>query len=671
MTHARAPTADVLARLLLIESTAGQLGGPEEILAFVGRGLERVPGVTKALHVPPAGSLTVDRGVRRFPLRLGQRSHGELAVFLTDPDAFLPYAPFVSNLASMIAVVLEERRQRELSEAQQRELEARAKDALQTSEARLAHALELARAGHWEYDVGSDLFTFNDHFYRIFRTTAAEVGGYQMSSGDYARRFCHPEDIGIVGDEIRGLIDAPDASYQRQVEHRMRYADGEFGYLSVVFSIVKDASGRTVKTFGVAQDITDRKRAEEERQNLEERLRVSQKMDAIGRLAGGVAHDFNNLLSVILSFATFASEALPAADPVRGDLDEIRKAAEGAASLTRQLLAFGRKQVLEPTVLELNQVVSELEKMLRRVIGEDLDLELRLAPESHLVRADRGQLEQVLMNMVVNARDAMPSGGRITIETACVELDEDYAVRQPGVKAGSYVQLVVADTGCGMDQQAKEKIFEPFFTTKERGKGTGLGLSTVYGIVKQSGGHIRVDSEEGRGTTFTIQLPRELSAAAATPIARPTIRRRPAGTRTILVVEDEEALRKVATRILEGAGYAVLSAVDGAEALQTGLRHAGEIDLLLTDVVMPRMGGNTLAQELARTRPELRVIYMSGYTDDAILARGVLESGTRFVRKPFSPTELLREVAEALDTEHVEHAVRGVAQRAASRGREA
>ena len=398
------------------------------------------------------------------------------------------------------------------------------------------------------------------------------------------------------------------------------------------------------------RDITERKRADSAREKLEEQLRVSQKMEAIGSLAGGVAHDFNNLLSVILSYTGFVLEGVREGDPQRDDLLEVKKAADRAVALTRQLLAFSRKQVLQPVSMSLNQIATGVEKMLRRILGEDIDFVQALAPDLGVVQADPGQIEQVLMNLVINARDAMPEGGALTIETSNVEIDEEYATTHVAVKPGSYVQLAVTDTGCGMDEQTRARLFEPFFTTKEKGKGTGLGLSTVYGIVKQSGGNVWVYSELGQGTTFKIYLPRELSATTAMAIKPSTAPMRSTGTETILVVEDEEALRKVAKRGLEGAGYRVLTASDGHDALLVSAQHAGDIHLLLTDVVMPRMSGRAVAQELLKTRPTLKVVYMSGYTDDAIVHHGVLDAGTPFLAKPFTSADLTRKAREVLDS---------------------
>ena len=374
-------------------------------------------------------------------------------------------------------------------------------------------------------------------------------------------------------------------------------------------------------------------------------------MEAIGSLAGGIAHDFNNLLSVILSYTEFALGALPPDTSLRSDLTEVHKAGERAATLTRQLLAFSRKQVLQPVPLDLNHSASDLETMLRRILGEHIEYTHVLAPDLGVTVADPGQIEQVLMNLVINARDAMPNGGKLTIETRNVDLDDTYAARHVSVTPGQYVQLSVSDTGFGMSEETRGRVFEPFFTTKEQGKGTGLGLSTVYGIVKQSGGNIWVYSELGRGTTFKIYLPRAfgLEAQATSRPATPDIQ--PGRGETILVVEDEPALRSVVVRTLEEAGYTVLQADGGEAALDVNKRHDGPLDLLVTDVVMPRMGGGTLAQSLRTSRPGLEVLYMSGYTDNTIVHHGVNEPGTGFLGKPFSAAQLTQKVREVLDHE--------------------
>lgn len=384
------------------------------------------------------------------------------------------------------------------------------------------------------------------------------------------------------------------------------------------------------------------------RQKLEAQLLQSQKMEGIGNLAGGVAHDFNNLLTVIQGYTGFALEAVREGDPLRADLLEISKASRRAAGLTRQLLAFSRKQVLEPKLLDLNRVVTDLDKMLRRIIGEDIDLRLVLAPDLGQAMADPGQLEQVIVNLVVNARDAMPEGGKIAIQTSNAELNEEYAASHTGVKAGAHVLFSVADSGCGMDQQTQDRMFDPFFTTKEKGKGTGLGLSTVYGIVQQSGGSIEVRSEPGRGSTFEIYLPRDFSVAtpASETVTRST---RTNGSETILVVEDEDGLRNLVKRTLVAAGYTVLTAANGPEALGLSELHQADIQLVLTDIVMPQMGGRVLAERLVAARPRIEVLYMSGYTDDAIIRHGVVSAGTHFIGKPFTPAALTRKVREVLD----------------------
>jgi signal transduction histidine kinase len=395
----------------------------------------------------------------------------------------------------------------------------------------------------------------------------------------------------------------------------------------------------------------ERKRAEAERASLEQQLRMSQRLEAVGSLAGGVAHDFNNLLSVILCCTEFAMAKVREDDHVRDELREVKKAGERAVALTRQLLAFSRKQVLQPVVLNLNQIAAGVEKMLRRILGEDIDYVQVLAPDLSMVRADPGQIEQVLMNLVVNARDAMPGGGKLTIETSNVDLDEEYAARHVAVKPGPYVHFAVSDTGCGMDAKTQARIFEPFFTTKEKGKGTGLGLSTVYGIVKQSGGNIWVYSEPGQGTTFKVYLPRELSGSTTVTASRlAAVATAPTATETILVVEDEEAVCNIAKRILCAAGYTVLTAASPDEALLTCNAHRGKMHLLLTDVVMPQMSGRVLAERLVLARPGIKVLYMSGYTDEAIVHQGTLDPGTHFIAKPFSAADLTRKVREVLDS---------------------
>jgi signal transduction histidine kinase/ActR/RegA family two-component response regulator len=388
--------------------------------------------------------------------------------------------------------------------------------------------------------------------------------------------------------------------------------------------------------------------AEQEREKLESQLRQAQKMEAVGRLAGGVAHDFNNVLMAILGYSDMVLKKLAPDDPLRGYTEQVRLAGERAAALTRQLLAFSRQQVLQPRVLDLNELVTNLSKMLRRLIGEDIKLELSLEPALGCVKADPGQFEQVILNLAVNARDAMPDGGELVIQTANVQIDETYVSAHGEVKPGPHVILAVTDTGCGMSEGVKQHIFEPFFTTKPEGKGTGLGLATVFGIVKQSEGFINVYSEVGHGTSFKIYLPRLDEPVSKRPSGK-TEAAEPRGTETILLVEDEDAVRKLGSVCLEKLGYTVLEAGNGAEAIKLARRHAGPIHLLMTDMVMPGMNGSELAQRLKEFRPDLRVVCMSGYTDTTILHRDVLKSGAAFLQKPFSPDMLARRVREVLD----------------------
>ena len=399
--------------------------------------------------------------------------------------------------------------------------------------------------------------------------------------------------------------------------------------------------GAPVGVQGIARDVTERK-------HLEEQFRQSQKIEGIGQLAGGIAHDFNNLLTVITGYSELSMKRLRAEDPLLSYLQEIKKAGDRAASLTRQLLAFSRKQVLQPKVLDLNSVVSEQEKMLRRLIGEDIELHTILEPNVGSIKADPGQIEQIIMNLVVNARDAMPQGGKLTIETKNIVLDEEYAQRHVAVTPGRFVMLAVSDSGAGIDPQTQSRIFEPFFTTKGVGKGTGLGLSTVYGIVKQSGGNIWVYSEVDVGTTFKIYLPstdESLQVYKRESGHEEFLR----GTETVLLAEDEELVRKLACKILSAYGYQVLEAAEADAALLICESHSGPIHLLITDVIMPGMSGRALASRLTELRPDTKVLFMSGYTDDAIVHHGVLDEGTNFIQKPFSTDVLAIRVREVLD----------------------
>ena len=460
-----------------------------------------------------------------------------------------------------------------------------------------------------------------------------------------------PEDL--VGLDILALVHPDDVDVTlrvfsegvatgkggRLLELRLRHKDGTFRHL--------EAIGRYLLDDPLVQGVVINARDVTERRALERQFLQAQKMEAVGRLAGGVAHDFNNLLTAILGYADLLLDGLPTLSPLRPDLEEIRKAANRAGALTRQLLAFSRKQVLEMRVLDLNELVADMDKMLQRLLGEDIDVLTKLGSALGAVRADAGQLEQVIVNLAVNARDAMPEGGRLTIETRNAELDDSYVREHVPVQPGRYVMLAVSDTGTGMSAETMSHVFEPFFTTKEAGKGTGLGLATVYGIVKQSGGYVWCYSERGEGTTFKVYLPRvdapvdQFPARAALP--------RTLGSETILLVEDEVGLRALTRRLLEKHGYMVLEAGTRDAALALAWEHVGPIHLLLADVVLPGASGPTLAGELLSRRADLKVLFMSGYTEDAIVNRGVLAPNTAFINKPFSGENLAAKVRAVLD----------------------
>lgn len=447
----------------------------------------------------------------------------------------------------------------------------------------------------------------------------------------------HPEELQGVLAEIKHGLFSRDTLAQ---EYRFRHRDGKYRWVRSELKPLRDQRKLPFEIVGSWSDITVRKQ-------LEEQYRQAQKMEAFGQLAGGVAHDFNNVLTVITGYSEMLLSGAVPAEKHQDLIREIRKAGNRAASLTRQLLAFSRKQVLQPVELDLNTVVGEAERMLGRLIGEDIDLATALDPDLGRIKADPGQIEQVIMNLVVNARDAMPTGGHLTIETRNVALDQSYAQKHAEVQPGEYVMLAVTDSGCGMDEATKSKIFEPFFTTKEVGKGTGLGLATVHGIVKQSSGSIEVYSEAGQGTTFKIYLPR-LKGPISSRQSLPGLMLMPRGTETILLAEDEEGVRKIVRHTLESNGYTVLEASSGDEAAQLCQQHPSPIHLLMTDVVMPQMSGRQLANLVVGMRPTMKVLYLSGYTDDAVVRHGVLQAGMAFLQKPFTPLVLARKVREVL-----------------------
>jgi PAS domain S-box-containing protein len=466
--------------------------------------------------------------------------------------------------------------------------------------------------------------------------------GYSVEDAlkpDWFQQNLHPDDLQMVMGQIRGDLHVHDRVAN---EFRFRHRDGRYRWVRNELRLLRDFDDAPVETVGSWSDLTERK-------HLEEQFRQSQKMEAVGRLAGGIAHDFNNLLTVINGYSEILVASLLPGDPFRDFADQIQRSGARAAQLTRQLLTFSRRQVIAPVVIDLNVLLSDMERMLSRVIGEDIEMKMILDPDLWKVKVDPGQTEQVLMNLVVNARDAMPQGGKLTIETANVEFDESVAIQQQEFRPGKYVRLAVSDSGCGMDDATKARIFEPFFTTKGPEKGSGLGLATVYGIVKQSDGRIDVYSEKGVGTTFKIYLPRDagLGTQSKFHFVPPAQQR---GTETVLLVEDEDGVRTLSRLVLEKNGYKVIEARDGNEGLLLCKHHEGAIDIMVTDVVMPNMSGRSLAEHIALLRPKMKVLYLSGYTDEAIVRHGVIDPDTPFLQKPFTTDALARKVREVLDS---------------------
>jgi two-component system cell cycle sensor histidine kinase/response regulator CckA len=478
------------------------------------------------------------------------------------------------------------------------------------------------------------ILTWNRGAERIFGYSAEEAIGQSIL-------FLSPPNLPVESPTFLEKVGRADA-----VEHfetLRAKKDGTHIQIALTLSPIKNSDGQVVGVSGVARDITESK-------HLEEMLRKAQKMEGIGLLAGGIAHDFNNLLSVIIGYSEILLDGTHLDTKMHSQCEEIKKAGDRAASLTRQLLAFSRQQILAPKVLNLNTVVLETGKMLKRLIGEDIEFRTTLDPTLGSVKADPGQIEQVIMNLVVNARDAIPEGGKIVIETSNAELDDKYAIRHPPSIAGRYALLAVSDTGIGMDEETRSHIFEPFFTTKELGKGTGLGLSTVYGIVKQSGGFIWVYSEIGHGTIFKVYLPRVDEAVQQSQPCEsaPELFR---GTETIFLVEDEESVRTLTRTLLEEAGYTVIEASNGIQALEAAGSYSRPIHLLLTDVVMPGMNGPTLADSMLVTHPKMKALCTSGYTSTFANFSGLVDRGVRLLQKPFSRDMLLRKVREVIDSQ--------------------
>jgi two-component system cell cycle sensor histidine kinase/response regulator CckA len=509
-------------------------------------------------------------------------------------------------------------------------------DQFRQAQRRLQHVLASSPAVLFTVAVAADLtwgITWtSDNLPEILGYSPAAALGKDWWLGNI-----HPEDREKVVAQFQADLPSQERS---TYEYRFLHGDGSYRWTRGELRLIRDKAGKTVEVIGSWSDITERK-------NLEDQFRQAQKMEAVGRLAGGVAHDFNNMLTIINGYGELVLAKLAAADPCRALVREIVAAGDRAAGLTRQLLTFSRKAIIEPRILDLTSVVVDVDKMLRHILGEDIQLIVIRDSELCTVKADSGQMEQVMMNLAVNARDAMPRGGRLTVEVRNVELDEAYVREHLDARPGPHVLLAVSDTGCGMDRATMTRIFEPFFSTKGE-NGTGLGLATVHGIVKQSGGHVGVYSEVGHGTSFKVYLPRlDQEAPPEGPRTEPASM--PRGSETVLLVEDEDGVRALSREVLQGFGYIVLEARDGAESIRIAEQHKGQIDLLLTDVVMPRMSGREVAERLEGMYAGMKVLFLSGYTDDAVVRHGILQAEVAFLQKPFTPATLAAKVRAVLD----------------------
>ena len=517
----------------------------------------------------------------------------------------------------------------------------RTEEALRESEAGFRAMFEVACIGIAQADLRTG------RWLRVNRKMC-EITGYSAEEMLNLRiaEITHPADRALDSELFRRLVQGQAPDYR--LEKRYLRKGGTVAWVNVNVTVIRDAAGQPLRTMATIEDITERRQAAEEKARLEEQLRQAQKLESVGRLAGGVAHDFNNLLMGMMNYVELCRDELPPGHPARCYLDEITHDAQRSAAITQQLLAFARKQVITPKVLDMNDVLAGMLKMLGHLMGEDIALIWMPGAPLWPVSIDPGQLDQILANLCVNARDAIAGVGRVTIETANTRLDQAYCATQPEAVPGDYVRLAVGDSGCGMSEDVLAHIFEPFYTTKEVGKGTGLGLATVYGIVEQNHGHIAVHSEVGKGTTFHLYLPRAAAAAPAGAVAVAPVAL-PRGTETILVAEDEKSVRVTSCRFLELLGYTVLAAATPTEALRLAGAHTGPIHLLLTDVIMPGMNGPDLAGLLAEGRPKLKCLFMSGYTADVMMRRGMLGAGRPFLSKPFSRDDLARKVREMLD----------------------
>ena len=587
----------------------------EECLPFSTNDLASDPYICDSAWAKGAGMVAW----AAYPLVMENRLVGVLTMHTPQP-LHQPMLDAFTSVASQIALGIDRRRSEEK---------------LRAAQQRLQHVVSCSPTVLFTMVIENELprpMWLSDNVRDLTGFAAEEVLG-----PDWWRGRIHPEDVAATDEKF------PHELFSRgrtTLKYRFQHRDGSYRWFRSEMRLLRDDAGRPYEIVGSTSDITEHKQ-------LEEQFRQAQKMEAVGRLAGGVAHDFNNLLTIIGGYGDLVLEQLGESHPVSELVTEITLAGERAAGLTRQLLAFSRKQVLTPVVLDLNSLLTNMEKMLRRLIGEDVELLVHKAPRLRKVIADPGQIEQVVMNLAVNARDAMPFGGKLTIETANIELDDEHVHQHAESKRGSHIVLTIRDTGCGMDEATQARIFEPFFTTKGPDKGTGLGLATVYGIVAQSGGHIGLTSTPNHGTAFQIYIPANRHESPASHTKSRRIKT-PRGTETVLLVEDEDSLRRFARLALEKRGYTVLDAARVTDALRLCEQHPGSIHLLLTDVMMPAMNGRQLAERLKQQRPDLKVLFMSGYTDDEVVRHGILYFDTPFLQKPFTAEGLAEKVRELL-----------------------